>query len=185
MLLRVKWRATHESSPKKEERNKMKKEALVKKVEKAIQKGNGIVEVVVKTTPRLNKFARTKKDKNGKRVECPFEVSKVSTMKFDLAAKYQPVVKEGEDEYPKTPRKAWTKPTEFSWLKESLAEEGKFYLFGKLVSSKSEFIVDGKSMTAAKAEKKLAEYLPPKKVDESSEKKDIWLTVDIKNIKSR
>ena len=141
------------------------------------------------TYQSLNKYARTKKDKNGKRVECPFEVSKVSTMQFDLNAKYQPTAKDEEkkDGYPKTPRKAWTKPTEFSWLKESLAEEGKFYLFGKLVSSKSEFIVDGKSMTAAKAEKKLAEYLPLTKADESSSEKnkDIWLTVDIKNIKSR
>ena len=160
----------------------MKKETLVKKVEKAMAKGNGILEVVVKTAPRLNKFSRTP-NKKGEKVPCPFtDVVKVSTMRFDLTAKYQPrELAEGEV---KKERKAWTKPTEFSWLKESVTEEGKFYLFGKLVESKSEFLQDGKKLTAAQ-KRKMADYLPLKKVDESEERKEIWLTVGLDNIKTR
>lgn len=160
----------------------MKKEALVKKAEKAIAKNEGIVEVVVKTKPRLNKFSRTP-NKKGEKVPCPFaDVVKVSTMKIDLNAKYQPrELAEGEA---KKERKAWTKPTEFSWLKESLAEEGKFYLFGKLVESKSEFLQDGKKLTSAQ-KRKMADYMPLKKVDESNENKDIWLTIGLDNIKTR
>ena len=71
-------------------------------------------------------------------------------------------------------RAAWTKPTEFKFLKESVTRKGKFYLFGKVVSAKSEWFVDGKKVNRAK----LASYLPKK--GES----DGWISVGISNIEA-
>lgn len=145
------------------------------KIGNAAIKGDGVVEITAVTEPALNKYARDKKDKEGKRIPCPFEnVTKRTVFKFDLNAKYQPIVKEG-GEAEKPARKAWTKPTEWSFLKESANKKGKFYLFGKVVSAKSEWFVDGKKVRKAK----LTDYLPAKGADDN---KDIWLTLGISHI---
>ena len=130
---------------------------------------DGIVQFVAETEPALNKYARGKRTKDGKRVACPFgAVTKRTTFKLDIGASYEPIVKEGV----RVQRAAWTKPTEFKFLKESATKKGKFYLFGKVVSAKSEWFIDGKKVTRAK----LANYLP-KKGEASG-----WVSVGISNI---
>lgn len=156
----------------------MTKEIIVARANTAKSK-DGIVSIVVGVTPKLNKFARTR-DENGKRVPCPYAtgtVRKVTKMRIDLNAKYVPVVREStEGEAEKKPRAAWHKPTEYTFLKESINEPGKFYLFGKLVEATPEWFVDGEPVDKSS----LAEYLPPEK--DEAEDKDIWLTLNIDNI---
>ena len=134
---------------------------------------DGIVQFVAETEPALNKFARGKRTKDGKRVACPFgEVTKRTTFKLDLNATYEPAVKKEGKEH--VTRAAWTKPTEHKFLKESANRKGKFYLFGKVVSAKSEWFIDGKKVTRAK----LDAYLP-KKGEPSG-----WVSVGISNIEA-
>ena len=99
-------------------------------------------------------------------------MTKRTTFKLDIGATYErkaPV--EGKEP---VVRAAWTKPTEHKFLKESAAKKGKFYLFGKVVSAKSEWFIDGKKVTRAK----LANYLPKKGEAEG------WVSVGISNIKA-
>ena len=134
---------------------------------------DGVIEFTAETTPALNKYARGKRTKDGKRVACPFgEVTKRTKFKLDIESTYEPKpVPEGKE---RVVRAAWTKPTEFKFLKESVTRKGKFYLFGKVVSAKSEWFVDGKKVNRAK----LASYLPKK--GES----DGWISVGISHIEA-
>ena len=154
----------------KERREEMTKREIVKMAKSA---KDGIVEFVAETTPALNKYARGKRTKDGKRVACPFTgVTKRTKFKLDIESTYEPKpVAEGEE---RVVRAAWTKPTEFKFLKESASKKGKFYLFGKVVSAKSEWFVDGKKVNRSK----LANYLPKK--GES----DGWTSVGISNIEA-
>ena len=142
-------------------------------IAKAKSAKNGVIEFVAETTPALNKYARGKRTKDGKRVACPFTgVTKRTTFKMDIGATYErKPVAEGKKS---VVRAAWTKPTEHKFLKESANKKGKFYLFGKVVSAKSEWFVDGKKVTRAK----LASYLPKK--DEASG----WISVGISHIEA-
>jgi len=138
-------------------------------IAKAKSAKNGIIEFVTETAPALNKFARGKRTKDGKRVACPFTgVTKRTTFKMDIGADYE---RKGE---PTRVRAAWTKPTEHKFLKESASKKGKFYLFGKVVSAKSEWFIDGKKVTRAK----LANYLPKKT------EADGWVSVGISHIEA-
>lgn len=129
---------------------------------------DGVIEFVAETTPALNKFARGKRTKDGKRVACPFgAVTKRTKFRLDIDADY--TRPEGAKETSRTP---WTKRTEHKFLRESTAKKGKFYLFGKVVSAKSEWFIDGKKVQRAK----LANYLP-KKGEASG-----WVSVGISNI---
>ena len=132
---------------------------------------DGVIEFVAETTPALNKFARGKRTKDGKRVACPFgAVTKRTKFRLDINATYErKAPAEGAKVVERT---AWTKPTEFKFLKESASKKGKFYLFGKVVSAKTEWFIDGKKVQRAK----LANYLP-KKGEASG-----WVSVGISNI---
>jgi len=158
------------SSSKTKKEDKMTKREIVKMAKSA---KDGIVEFVAETTPALNKYARGKRTKDGKRVACPFTgVTKRTKFKLDLNATYEP--KPVENGKVPVVRAAWTKPTEFKFLKESANKKGKFYLFGKVVSAKSEWFVDGKKINRAK----LANYLPKKGEREG------WISVGISNIEA-
>ena len=153
-----------------QEKLKMTKKEVIAKAKAA---KNGVIEFVAETTPVLNKFARDKRTKDGKRIACPFTgVTKRTKFKLDINATYEP--KPQVDGKEPVVRAAWTKPTEFKFLKESASKKGKFYLFGKVVSAKSEWFVDGKKVTRAK----LASYLPKKSEGEG------WVSVGISHIEA-
>ena len=142
-------------------------------IAKAKNAKNGVIEFVAETTPALNKYARDKRTKDGKRVACPFKgVTKRTKFRLDIGATYErKAPAEGKAPVVHT---AWTKPTEFKFLKESASKKGKFYLFGKVVSAKSEWFIDGKKVNRAK----LASYLPKKGETEG------WVSVGISNIEA-
>lgn len=147
----------------------MTKEMMVKMAKGA---NDGIVEVVCKTTPKLNKYARTRGD-DGKRIPCPFvNVEKVSKMKIDIVSKY---VSEKKDTDNNRIVESWTKPTDVPFIKESIKNPGKFYLFGKLVKSVPEWKVDGKVVDR----KVLDDYLPIRKSEEGDE---VWLKIGLDNL---
>lgn len=147
----------------------MTKEMLVKMVKDA---KDGTVEVVCKTSPKLNKFARAR-GADGKRIPCPFaKVEKVSRMKIDIATRY---VGEEEDDNNHIVD-SWTKPTKFAFLKESVKTPGKFYLWGRLVDSVPEWKADGNVVDR----KVLSDYLPVHKNSEAGE--DVWLKIDLANL---
>lgn len=142
-------------------------------IAKAKNAKNGVIEFVAETTPALNKYARGKRTKDGKRVACPFKgVTKRTKFRLDIGATYErKAPAEGKAPVVHT---AWTKPTEFKFLKESASKKGKFYLFGKVVSAKSEWFIDGKKVNRAK----LASYLPKKGETEG------WVSVGISHIEA-
>ena len=83
-------------------------------ISKAKNAKNGVIEFVAETTPALNKYARGKRTKDGKRVACPFTgVTKRTKFRLDISATYE----RKEPVEGKTPvvRAAWTKPTEFKF----------------------------------------------------------------------
>ena len=92
-------------------------------------------------------------------------------MKIDIAAKY---VGEEEDDNNHIVD-SWTKPTKFSFLKESVKTPGKFYLWGRLVKSVPEWKVDGKVVDR----KVLDDYLPIRKSEEGDE---VWLKIGLDNL---
>ena len=147
----------------------MTKEMMVKMAKSA---NDGIVEVVCKTTPKLNKYARTR-GADGKRIPCPFgKVEKVAKMKIDIVSKYVSEKKETDNN---RIVESWTKPTDVPFIKESIKNPGKFYLFGKLVKSVPEWKVDGKVVDR----KVLDDYLPIHKNEDGDE---VWLKIGLDNL---
>ena len=147
----------------------MTKEMMVKMAKAA---NDGIVEVVCKTTPKLNKYARTR-GADGKRIPCPFgKVEKVAKMKIDIVSKYVSEKKETDNN---RIVESWTKPTDVPFIKESIKNPGKFYLFGKLVKSVPEWKVDGKVVDR----KVLDDYLPIHKNEDGDE---VWLKIGLDNL---
>ena len=147
----------------------MTKEMMVKMAKAA---NDGIVEVVCKTTPKLNKYARTR-GADGKRIPCPFgKVEKVAKMKIDIVSKY---VGEKEDDNNHIVE-SWTKPTNVPYIKESIKNPGRYYLWGRLVKSVPEWKVDGKVVDR----KVLDDYLPIRKNSEEGD--EVWLKIGLDNL---